>query len=523
MTSAPAAASRSERPLFGWLAAAVLSLGFGCSPGGPAQPPAELRVAVSYELASIDPHADNSLEAFEQISNVYEPLIALDRGLRLVPNLAASWSNPDATTWSFRLRLGVRFHDGSLFTAEDVVYSIMRLKGDPTLGMRTQLSEVTGATAENGEVVIRTGRPSARLLNELAQVPMVRAGATHETLDKRPNGTGPYAVESWEPGHRLRLRRHEGYWGARPAYPRVDVEMGISEEKAVAGLQAGLFSVVARINRAGVERAAMADSRYRLVRQPSLFLTHLAFNVVNPTLPETAGLPNPFRRAEVRQAIDLALDRDRIAAARWPNAVAARHIVTRMVFGHDPDSPAAARDIEAARRLLKSASYPNGFDVTLHDVNPGPNPSAEEVKAQLSAIGIRVKIEPAPTVEAFFGPLRRRGFAFWIAGDGAMTGEAGGLLASQFHSPDLARNLGVENYGGYADPELDRLIEEADVLYDPGLRLPVLQKAVRRAEQDLFWIPLYHSSVLFVVDRDLVFQPREDLVLRYAEIGAPSR
>jgi peptide/nickel transport system substrate-binding protein len=399
----------------------------------------------------------------------------------------------------------------------------MRLKGDETLGMRSQLSEVAGATAENGEVVIRTGRPSARLLNELAQVPMVRAGATRESLEKQPNGTGPYAVDSWEPGRRLRLRRHEGYWGAKPAYPRVDIEMGVSEEKAVAGLQAGRFSLVARINRAGVERAAMANPRYRLVRQPSLFLTHLAFNVVNPTLPGTAGLPNPFRRAEVRQAIDLALDRDRVAAARSPNAVPARHIVTQMVFGHDPGAPAPARDIQAARRLLKSAGYPNGFDVTLHDVNPGPNPSADEVKAQLLAIGIRVTIEPAPTVEAFFGPLRRREFVFWMAGDGAMTGEAGGLLASQFHSLDLARNLGVENYGGYADPELDRLIEEADVLYDPGLRLPVLQKAVRRAEQDRFWIPLYHSSVLFVADRDLAFQSREDLVLRYAEIGVPSR
>lgn len=523
MIPAKAAAARSDRTFVGWLGVALLAAGFGCSPGGPAKPPGELRVAVSYELASFDPHANNSLEAFEQISNVYEPLIALDRSLRLVPNLAVSWSNPDATTWSFRLRPGVRFHDGSLLTAEDIVYSIMRLKGDPTLGMRSQLSEVAGAAAENGEVVIRTGRPSARLLNELAQVPMVRAGANREGLEKQPNGTGPYAVESWEPGRRLRLRRHEGYWGARPAYPRVDVEMGISEEKAIAGLQAGRFSLVARINRPGVERAAVANPRYRLVRQPSLFLTHLAFNVASPTLPGTVGLPNPFRRAEVRQAIDLALDRDRVAAARSPNAVAARHIVTQMVFGHDPEAPAPARDLEAARRLLTSAGYPNGFDVTLHDVNPGPNPAADEVKAQLLEIGIRVKIDSASSVEAFFGPLRRQEAAFWMTGDGAMTGEAGGLLASQFHSPDLARNLGVENYGGYADPQLDRLIEEADVLYDPGLRLPILQKAVRRAEQNLFWIPLFHSSVLFVADRDLAFQPREDLVLRYAEIGAPSR
>ena len=523
MISEKAAAAPPDRLILGWLGVAFLAFWPGCSRSGPAEPSGGLRVAVSYEIASIDPHVDNSLESFEQLSNVYDSLITLDRGLRLVPNLAASWSNPDATTWSFRLRPAVRFHDGSLLTADDVVYSIMRLKSDLTLGMRSQLSEVTGATAENGEVVIRTGRPSARLLNELAQVPIIRAGATHETLEKRPNGTGPYAIESWEPGRRVRLRRHEGYWGARPAYPMVDVEMGISEEKAIAGLQAGRFSLVARINREGVERAASANPRYRLVRQPSLFLTHLAFNVARATLPGTADAPNPFRLAEVRQAIDLALDRDRVAAARSPKAVPARHIVTPMVFGHDPEAPAPVRDIEAARRLLKAAGYPNGFDVILHDVSPGPNPSAEEVKSQLSAIGIRVKIEPAPTVEAFFGKLRRREYALWMAGDGAMTGEAGGLLASQFHSPDLARNLGVENYGGYADPELDRLIEEADLLYDPRLRLPILQKAVRRAQEDLFWVPLYHSSVLFVVDRDLAFQPREDLVLRYAEIGVPSR
>lgn len=501
---------------------ALLAFGLGCSRSGPAVLSEELRVAVSYEIASIDPHADNSLEAFEQLANVYEPLVALDRGLRLAPNLAVSWSNPDATTWSFRLRPGVRFHDGSLLTAGDVAYSIMRLKGDETLGIRSQLSEVTGAVVENGEVVIRTGRPSARLLNQIAQVPIVREGATRESLEKRPNGTGPYSVEAWEPRLRLRLRRHENYWGPRPGHPRVDVEMGVSEEKAVAGLESGRFSLVARISRPGVERAAMASPRYRLVRQRSLFLTHLAFNV-GPTLPGAPGIPNPFRRAEVRQAIDLALDRDRIAAARSPNSVAARHIVTRMVFGHDPEAPAPARDVAEARRLLGSAGYPNGFEVTLNDVSPGPSPPAEEVKTQLSAIGIRVKIEPAPNTEAFFGALRRRELTFWMAGDGAMTGEAGGLLASQFHSPDPARSLGVENYGGYEDPELDRLIEEADLLYDPRLRLSVLQKAVRRAEQNLFWIPLYHGSVLFVVESTLAFEPREDLVLRYGEIGVSPR
>jgi len=517
------ASTKADRGFLLPLAAALIALGLGCSRGPAADSVGDLRVAVSYELASLDPHVDNSLEAFEQLSNVYEGLVALDRSLRLAPSLAASWSNPDVTTWSFRLRPGVRFHDGSTLTAEDVVYSIVRLKSDETLGMRSQLSEVVGATIEDGEVVIRTGRPSARLLNELAQIPIVRAGSTRESLEAKPNGTGPYAIESWDPRLRLRLRRHEGYWGSRPVVPGVEVEMGVTEAKAVTGLQEGRFSLVARINRPGVERAAAGSPRYRLIRQPSLFLTHLAFAVSSPSLPGTTGLPNPFRHLEVRQAVDLALDRDRIAAAKSKGAVPARHIVTKMVFGHDPEAPAPVRDVEKARQLLQSAGYPNGLDVTLHDTTPSPNPPAEEVRAQLAAIGMRVTIAAAPTFEVFFAALRRRELGFWMTGDGAMTGEAGGLLASQFHSSDTRRNLGVENHGGYADPDLDRLIEDADLLYDPRQRLPILQKAVRRAEQNLFWIPLFHSSVLFVVDRELAFEPREDLVLRYAEIGLPSR
>lgn len=500
------------------LAAAPLAL--GCSRGRTADRAGYLRVAVSYDVASLDPHQENTLETFEQLSNVYEPLVGLDRDLRLAPALAASWTNPDATTWAFRLRLGARFHDGSPLTAEDVVYSIERLKGDETLRARSQLSEVTGASVENGQVLLRTARPSARLLNDLSQVLVVRAGSTRESLEAHPNGTGPYAVESWTPRRRLRLRRHEGYWGVRPAHPGVEVEMGVAEDQAAAGIREGRFSLVARINRPGVERAASQSSRYRLVRKQSLYLLHLGFNLSSPTLPETAGVPNPFLHLGVRQAIDLALDRDRIAAARSPDSVPARNILTRATFGYDPEAPSSTRDVAKARRLLEAAGYPNGFDVTLHDVTkPGP---ADEVRAQLAQIGIRVTVAAVPERE-FFPALRRRELSLWLVGDGAMTGEAGWLLATQFHSPDPGRGLGLDNYGGYSNRELDRAIEEADAIYDPDERRRALQRAVRLAEDSLAWVPLFFGQVLYILDRDLTFEPREDLVVRYAEIGRAKR
>jgi len=496
------------------LAGALLVFGSACA--RPTEPAGDLNVAVVYELASLDPHLDNSFEAFSQVSNLYEALVNLDRDLGLVPALAVSWSNPDATTWAFRLRPGVRFHDGSLLTAEDVVYSVMRLKQDQTLEARTLLSEVTGATVENGEVVLRTGRPSARLLNDLSGVLIVRTGSTRESLEAHPNGTGPYAFESWTPRQRLKLRRYEGYWGARPTHARVLVEMSATDEQAAAGLREGRLSVVAAAS-ASAERAASEGSRYRLVRQPSLFLWHLGFNLSSPTLPGTAGVPNPFRRLEVRQAIDLALDRSRIAAAGSPGAVPASHIIPKAVFGHDPGRPASVRDIPRARRLLEVAGYPHGFEVDIHSPNTTSRRVLDEVRAQLAEIGIRVAVAGSPTGEDFLPALRNGKLGFWLLAYGSMTGDS--VLSDQFHSRNPVRNLGLDNFSGYANPDLDRLIEDADVILDPSMRLPALQKAVRQVEDQHLSIPLYHNRVLYIVDRALTFEPRADLLLRYAEIG----
>jgi peptide/nickel transport system substrate-binding protein len=212
-----------------------------------------------------------------------------------------------------------------------------------------------------------------------------------------------------------------------------------------------------------------------------------------------------------------------MAAAVSAYAVPAFHIVPRSVFGHDPEAPSSSRDIVKARRLLETAGYRNGFDVALHDVVAHPNPVADEVKAQLAEIGIRVTLVATPSTPDFFAALRRVEFAFWSIGLGSATGEAGWLLSTYFHSPDPARGLGLENAGGVADRELDRAIEEADAILRPSERLPALQRAVRLAENSRLYIPLLQRKTLFIVDRALVFEPRNDLQLRYAEIGSQGR
>ena len=472
-----------------------------------------------YDVVSLDPHLDNSLEGFEQVSNIYEPLVALDRELRVVPALAVSWHNPDPTTWVFRLRPGVRFHDGSPLGPGDVVYSLMRLQADESLSIRSQISEMAGAKVESGAVVVRTRRPSAHLLNDLAHVLIVRAGATRESLKTQPNGTGPYAVEEWAPRERLRLRRHEGYWGPRPRFGRAEIQMG-TDDHAAAALRAGRLSIV-RATYPSAEQVVAQGSRYRIVSRPSLYLFHLGLNVSSPTVPGSAGIPNPFRRPEVRKAMDLALDRARIAAAASRHAVPTARIVPKSIFGWDPAAPASgeARDVGRARRLLEAAGYPQGFEIALHGIGIKARTALPEVCAQLAEIGIRVSPVDVPSSAAFHGSLRRRELGLWVVGDAAITGEAGWLLRTQFHSADSARHLGTDNFGGYANAEVDRAIEEADVVLKPRERLPLLQKAVRLVEEERWWIPLYHTETVFIVDRGLAFAPRADLYLRYAEIG----
>jgi peptide/nickel transport system substrate-binding protein len=496
---------------------ALLLPACACSP--PTDPAGKLRVAVPYDVVSLDPHVENSLEGFEQVANVYEPLVALDRELRVVPALAVSWHNPDPTTWVFRLREGVRFHDGSPLSAEDVVYSVRRLKEDEGLSIRSQISEVASATIEGGGVALRTPQPSARLLNDLAAVLIVRAGATRESLEAHPNGTGPYAVEEWTARERLRLRRHEGYWGPRPRFGQVEVEMG-TDEHATPALLAGRLSIL-RATYPSEERAAAQGSRYRVVRQPSPYLFHLGLNVSSPTLPGGGALPNPFRRLEVRQAVDLALDRARIAAAASPYAVPTARIIPKTIFGSDPEREARGetRDLAAARRLLEAAGYPDGFDAALHGIGLKARTALPELRAQLAEVGIRVTFVDIPSAAAFQGALRRRELGLWVVGDAALTGEAGWLLTTQFHSAQSATYLGTDNYGGYANAEVDQAIEEANATLKQRERLPLLQKAVRLVEEQRWWIPLYHNQAPFIVDRSLAFEPRADLYLRYAEIG----
>ena len=501
------ATRKGQAPVLAFL---VLAASCGKAPEG------ELRVGFGTSISSLDPHLENTVSAIEQLGNVYEPLVALDAEMRARPSLASSWSNPDPLTWVFELRPSVVFHDGTPLEVEDVVYSLTRPRGKERLKASSFLATVSEVRASGpGAIVVRTRWPNALLLSSLSFVPVVPSGSTTGTLATRPNGTGPWVLESWSPGMALRFRRNERYWGPRPHFARVSVDLAISDGDARAGFAAGRWDVV-RHGSAGFEELVRQRGTHDVVSYPNIFLRHLAFDVSREETPSCPGIPNPFRKREVREAISLALDRAAIARRADPHAVAASQLVPPAIFGFDQGAPPLAFDPERARRLLAEAGLPGGFDVVLH--RSGYGAAAEEICEQLARVGIRVTVRQLPGTE-FFAALDRGELGFWIVADGCMSGDALEMLLGSFHSPAPEYGAGVDNYGGYRNPGLDLTIFEALRQIDPARRLPALQRGLRTALADVAWVPLYFSRESLVVRRPLTYRPRADGLVRLADVG----
>lgn len=497
------------------LALALLAPGCAREAPAPAAAPAAVRIVVPYELASIDPQAENTLSSYAILSNVYEPLVTMDADLAVKPALAETWESPDALTWIFRLRADVAFHSGRPLTVDDVVYSVQRLLQDPALGMRSYVRDVVEVGARDARtVLIRTARPARILLSKLRFVLVVPRGATAASLAATPDGTGPFALVAWRPGQDVHLRAHEAYWGGRPALSEATYVTGAP---AGAALGAGLVQLESR----AAEEPFRASGRYDILRRESLYVKYLGYDLARDVTPYCRAVPNPFRKLAVRQALEAAIDRPALAARLSHRGVPASQPVPRFVFGFDPTLAAPPPDPARARSLLAEAGLPGGFEVTLHARRLFADP-AEIVRTQLGAVGVRVSLRVVSDPD-FFEAVSRRDASFWLSRWGCATGDASDILEPYVHSTDRLRQLGQNNYSGYANPELDEAIDESAGIESPALRRVALQRIVRRVTGELVLLPLYNDEDVFALARPYRWRPRSDSYVRAAEITLDRR
>jgi peptide/nickel transport system substrate-binding protein len=458
---------------------------------------------------SIDPHFTATGTHAEALKHVFDTLVWSGDGLELEPRLATSWKPINETTWEFKLRPGVKFHDGSDFTAEDVKFSIERIPlvagPNPTTIYVRRVKETKIIDPLTVHVITDGAAPT--LPNDFIRLFIVShkaaAGLTKESANaafnsgKAAAGTGPYKYVSWEPKGDLVLDRFDGYWGPKEPWAR-HVRKEIANDAArVAQLKAGQLDLITRVPATDVAT---------LKRDPKIDVqiidTVYVFNVeldmrekaLNVSAKDGSALPtNPFLDVRVREAIDIAIDRNALADVAMEGlGKPVNQMVTPSIFGFNKALPAREYNPAKAKQLLTAAGYPNGFKMQFSftkDRLPGDTQVGTSIAQMLAAIGIDAVPNAQPA--AVFFPARTRGeFSASMSGWGTLTGEAHYTLSSLAHSNDAAKKMGAFNVLGYKNDEMDRLLQVAAIEMDEGKRRQALEDANALVLKDRQRLPI---------------------------------
>jgi peptide/nickel transport system substrate-binding protein len=260
----------------------------------------------------------------------------------------------------------------------------------------------------------------------------------------------------------------------------------------------------------------------QVLEAPGLREMFLGFDVAHAVSPHVQAPANPFRDRRVREAVSLAVDRQRLVQVVFKgHGDPATQVVPRSAFGFDPARPLPARDVARARALLAEAGYPQGFAVTLHHpsgVYVADDATASFVADALSEIGVRVTRQPLAK-QPFFDALTRHEPALYLMTWNCLSNDSQEVLSFLLHSADPEHGYGTENAGGYANPALDRVIEQADQAMYPITRLELLRQAEDIALDDFAWVPLAVPSTIYALREPFRWVPRPDRRIAVEEIA----
>ena len=466
------------------------------------------------DLVSLDPNASTEDATFSILSNVYEALVTFDGHMAVVPCLAVRWSSPDDRTWQVHLRTGVRFHDGSPFTALDVQRSFERARSRADSDVRAYLQPIQEMEAVGPhELRLRTRRREPTLMSRLAYV---LVGREIRRPDGLPGfvGTGPYRALFWSKGGPLETEAFREHWSGAPPIARVIFLPPRPAEESVASMQRGEVDLLREIPVHLVNRLSGLPG-VRILSHTGLSAYYLWID----SRTQPGARPPPLGQKAVRQAISYALDRQALLLGLGEYGTPLPHLVPRAVVGHAPQLPAPDGSLPEARRLLETAGYENGFDLELNYRTGVPvlGIVAERIRAMLGRAGIRVTTR-ALDQESLIGRWQEGRLPFFLAGWRFETADAYAFLVDAVLTREPARSRGGYN-PGYSNPVLDRLIEEHGEVPAGPMRVSHYEHVMRLATQELPVIPLYTAASPYAVSRRLVFQPRIDGRLLAAEMS----
>jgi peptide/nickel transport system substrate-binding protein len=532
-------------------ATALVILAAGCSSEGGASPDEEavkltydtpaaagpvdsVRWALGSEPATLDWVYSYDYSPNTVVANVCESLLRIDSRFEVSPGLAESYEQVDDTTWVYQIRSGVRFHDGSELTADDVAYSLNRHL-DPDVGSywggffaNVDSIEATGPL----EVTVSLTQPDA-VINQMLAVAggvvesaeyVEEAGEDYGTPDGGLNCTGPFQLDEWRKGESIQLSKFADYWDTERAakaeqFEFVFVRDAAAETNALLnGDIDGTFGVapeaVERIRRDGVGTITYG---------PNTATNNLT----------VANLDGALADVRIRRALSLALDRTGFSKA-INNGVSepSRAVASKLTWGTGEPAetyeqawdelPAAEQDLEEAKRLVEEAGAPSQ-PVVIAAVMSNPSAAllANEVQAAGKRIGVEVTIKPvaADAYTALFSdPDARKGVDLFSNGWYADVADPL-VIYVNWQSDNFA------NYAGWSDPEYDQLVDEALAEYDPVKRAEMVVDLQRTVTEQMLWIPVVQTPNDVFMNQRITGAPATNAYLYYpwaAQVGASS-
>jgi len=490
---------------------------------------AELRIGLGADVTSLDPHFLNVAPNNNAAWHVFDALVHVDANARLAPGLAVSWRAVDPITWEFKLRKGVKFHDGSDFTAEDVIFSLERaatLAASPGPFASFVKPIVAKQIVDPWTIRFKTAAPYAMLPYDLNSIFIVskKAAAGAATGDfnsgKAAIGTGPYKLLRFARGERIELVRNDAYWGGQngkfAAWDKVTLRILPADTARIAALLAGDLDAIENIPTADLPRLK-ANANLRLEQKVSwrtLFLHMDQYRDQPPHLSDNSGKPlakNPFKDARVRLAMSKAINRRAIVERVMEGyAIAAGNLVSPPAFGHVDALKAEAYDPETAKKLLAEAGLPGGFALKLHAPNDryvNDEQVAQAVAQMLARIGIRTKVETMPA-SVYFARARAGEFAFALLGWGSFSGDL--ALRALLAAPDAEKGYGAWNWGRYSNPKVDALLLQGFATLDEEKREALAREAATLALKDVPVILLHHQLASWAMKKGIAYAPRTD-------------
>jgi peptide/nickel transport system substrate-binding protein len=515
-------ANRWRHPIVAATAAAVLG---GLATGAFAR---DLVVALKTEPTSMDPQYHALTPNIQLSQTLFDAMTCPDADLVIKPCLAQSWT-ANGNTWTFKLRPGVKFSDGSPFTSADVVFTLDRVGKVPNSpsSYKIYLQKVEKVEAVDPLTVrITTTEPYPILPINMASLPIMSAkaasgpapeGKTTTELNAGTGlvGAGPYKFVSWKRGAEIVFERNPNYWGPAPAWDRVIYRPISNPAARVAALLAGDVDLVEDPPTDDLERL-QKDPKLTVVTKASNRIIYVALDQHGEPSPGIQGTngKNPLLDKRVREALSLAIDRQALVSRTMSGVgTPAAQLLPFPMFGASKHLVTAAKaDPERAKALLKEAGYPSGFSMVLGTPNGryiNDVKVAQTIAAMWTRIGVKTTIDAnAPAV--FFKNRDSYAYSAYLAGWGTATGEMSNTLLSLLVTPNKEKGQGTTNRSRYSNPAMDKLVIDSGGMMDDAQRAAALAKASELAMADFAMLPIHFEHSVWAMKKGISFHGRAD-------------